>query len=63
VDFEFTQRTPAGGLARYVESVWHARGQIPYVRDCVGVVTTPVGCRAVFGIDPGPLRGRVVEAG
>jgi hypothetical protein len=27
------------------------------------VVTTPVGCRAVFGIDPGPLRGRVVDLG
>jgi AraC-like DNA-binding protein len=28
--------------------------------DCVGVVTTPVGCRAVFGVEPRPLRGRVV---
>jgi AraC-like DNA-binding protein len=115
VDFEFTQRTPTGPLARYVESIWHARGQIPYAReriaptgstvggvvlgppirqtpaggapflattgfligphdrpltneptgrtDCVGVVTTPVGCRAVFGVDPGPLRGRVVDLG
>ncbi|GAA1839874.1 hypothetical protein GCM10009836_18870 [Pseudonocardia ailaonensis] len=27
----------------------------------VGVVSTPVGCRAVFGVDPAPLRGRVVE--
>ena len=115
MDFEFTQRTPAGPLARYVESIWHARGQIPYAReriaptgstvagivlgppiqqtpadgapflaatgfligphdrpltneptgrtDCVGVVTTPVGCRAVFGVDPAPLRGRVVDLG
>jgi AraC-like DNA-binding protein len=115
VDFEFTQRTPTGPLARYVESVWHARGQIPYAReriaptgstvagivlgppirqtpadgpaflatagfligphdrplvneptgrtDCVGVVTTPVGCRAVLGTDPAPLRGRVVDLG
>jgi AraC-like DNA-binding protein len=113
VDFQFTQRRPAGRLARYVESVWHARGRIPYAReriaptgstvagivlgppirqlpwggavftagtgfligphdrplvneptghtDCVGVVTTPVGCRAVFGVHPGPLRGRVVD--
>lgn len=27
----------------------------------VGVVSTPVGCRALFGVDPAPLRGRVVE--
>jgi AraC-like DNA-binding protein len=113
VDFAFTQRTPRGPLARYVESIWHAQGQIPYAREriaptgstvagivlgppirqtsegapaflaesgfligphdrplvneptaqthCVGVVTTPVGCRAVFGVDPAPLRGRVVD--
>lgn len=28
---------------------------------CVGIVTTPVGCRAVFGVPPAPLRGRVVD--
>ena len=113
MDFEFTERRPAGRLGRYVESVWHARGQIPYARekiaptgstvaglvlgppirqtptdgapflattgfligphdrplvneptdrtDCVGVVTTPVGCRAVFGVHPSSLRGRVVS--
>ena len=113
MDFSFTQRTPHGPLARYVESVWHARGQIPYAREriaptgstvagivlgapirqipdggapflattgfligphdrpivneptaethCVGIVTTPIGCRAVFGVDPAPLRGRVVD--
>jgi AraC-like DNA-binding protein len=113
VDFEFTERRPAGRLGRYVESVWHARGQIPYTRekiaptgstvaglvlgppirqtpsggptfvattgfligphdrplvneptgrtDCVGVVTTPIGCRAVFGVHPATLRGRVVD--
>ncbi|TFV88789.1 AraC family transcriptional regulator [Blastococcus sp. CT_GayMR16] len=27
------------------------------------MVTTPVGCRAVFGVDPAPLRGRVVDLG
>ena len=115
MDFQFTQRSPTGPLARYVESIWHARGQIPYAReriaptgstvagivlgppirqtpaggapflattgfligphdrpltneptgrtDCVGIVTTPVGCRAVFGVDPAPLRGRVVDLG
>ncbi|TFV80806.1 hypothetical protein E4P40_17555 [Blastococcus sp. CT_GayMR20] len=111
--FAFTQRTPQGPLARYVESIWHARGQIPYAREriaptgstvagivlgapirqipdggapflavtgfligphdrpivneptaethCVGIVTTPIGCRAVFGVDPAGLRGRVVD--
>jgi len=29
--------------------------------DVVGVVTTPIGCRAVFGVEPRPLRGRVVD--
>jgi AraC-like DNA-binding protein len=113
VDFEFTERRPAGRLGRYVESVWHARGQIAYARekiaptgstvagivlgppirqtpadgpaflattgfligphdrplvneptgrtDCVGIVTTPIGCRAVFGVLPASLRGRVVD--
>lgn len=113
MDFEFTERRPAGRLGRYVESVWHARGQIPYAReriaptgstvaglvlgppirqtpaggppflartgfligphdrplvneptgrtDCVGVVTTPIGCHVVFGVPPAPLRGRVVD--
>ncbi|GAA3162868.1 AraC family transcriptional regulator [Blastococcus jejuensis] len=111
MDFEFTERRPAGRLGRYVESVWHARGQIPYAReriaptgstvagivlgppirqipaggspflaetgfligphdrplvneptgrtDCVGVVTTPIGCAAVFGVPPATLRGQV----
>jgi AraC-like DNA-binding protein len=113
VDFAFIQRTPTGRLARYVESIWHARGQIAYAREriaptgstvagvvlgppikqtaegrpsflaeggfligphdrpllneptaethCVGIVTTPVGCRAVFGIPPSSIRGRVVD--
>jgi AraC-like DNA-binding protein len=26
---------------------------------CLGVVTTPVGCRAVLGLEPADLRGRV----
>jgi AraC-like DNA-binding protein len=113
VGFEFAEHRPTGRLGRYVESVWHARGQIPYPReriaptgstvagvvlgppirqtpagggpflattgfligphdrplvneptgrtDCVGVVTTPIGCRAVFGVSPAFLRGRVVD--
>ncbi|MFW3168621.1 helix-turn-helix domain-containing protein [Geodermatophilus sp. CPCC 206100] len=28
---------------------------------CVGIVTTPIGCRAVLGLDPAPLRGRVAD--
>jgi AraC-like DNA-binding protein len=28
---------------------------------CVGIVSTPVGCRALFGVAPAPLRGRVVD--
>lgn len=113
MDFQFTERRPVGRLGRYVESIWHARGQIPYTRekiaptgstvagivlgppirqtpasgapflatagfligphdrplvneptgrtDCVGIVTTPIGCRAVFGVHPAGLRGRIVD--
>ena len=28
---------------------------------CVGIVTTPVGCRPAFGLAPATLRGRVVD--
>ena len=28
---------------------------------CLGVVTTPVGCRAVLGLEPAGLRGRVTD--
>jgi AraC-like DNA-binding protein len=111
--FAFTERRPRGRLGRYVESVWHARGQIPYRREriaptgstvagivlgppirqtpdggpeflartgfligphdrpvlneptaethVVGVVTTPIGCRAVLGVAPAAVRGRVVD--
>lgn len=105
-----TRRPPA--LARFVESIWFARGRIDYPREriaptgatvavvvlgdpirlvagtapayvahdgfllgphdgpvlneplgethCVGVVATPVGCRAVFGLRPSSVRGQVV---
>lgn len=105
-----TRRPPA--LARYVESIWYARGRIDYQREriaptgstvavvvlgdpirlvagdepafiaregfllgphdgpvvneplgethCVGVVATPVGCRALFGLRPASVRGRIV---
>jgi AraC-like DNA-binding protein len=26
---------------------------------CVGIVTTPTGCRAAFGLAPAPIRGRI----
>ena len=29
--------------------------------NAVGIVTTPIGCRALFGIEPRPLRGRAVD--
>lgn len=28
---------------------------------CVGIVTTPVACLAVFGVEPSSIRGRVVD--
>lgn len=115
MEFEFELTRPGPPLAPYVESVWWARGQIPYRREriaptgstvavlvlgspilqvprngdgepfvatrgwlagphdgpvvnaptaetwAVGVVAAPVGCRALFGVDPAPLRGRVVD--
>lgn len=117
VPFAFVSREPDGDLARFVESVWFARGWIGYRREriaptgsCVavivlgapiiatsqggsgtsftaatgyligphngpvlneptgetfaaGIVTTPVGCRSVFGLDPASIRGAVVDLG
>lgn len=115
MEFEFVARRPSGALEPFTESVWFARGRIPYRREriaptgstvavlvlgspivqtprngdgpafvaaegwlagphdqpvinaptaetlAVGVVSSPVGCRALFGVDPAPLRGRVVD--
>jgi AraC-like DNA-binding protein len=113
MEFTFLSSTPTPPLDRVVESVWFARGHMPYRREliaptgstvaavvfgapirqttaggdshlatagfligphdrpivneptgethCLGVVTTPVGCRAVFGIEPGDVRGQVVD--
>lgn len=117
MDFEFELRRPAPPLATYAESVWFARGRMPFRSEriaptgstvavlvlgppivqipddgggepfvaergwlagphdrpvvtaavaqthAVGIVATPVGCRALFGVDPAPLRGRVVDLG
>jgi len=113
--FEFVSRVPSDRLARFVTSVWYAKGTVAYKREkiaptgstvavivlgdpiiqtprngagerfladrgflagphqgpvineptgetyAVGIVTTPVGCEAVFGRRPQPLRGRVVD--
>jgi AraC-like DNA-binding protein len=32
-EFDFRSRTPAGELGRAVESVWYARGTVPYARE------------------------------
>lgn len=115
MEFEFELRRPAPPLATWVESVWFARGRMPFRSEriaptgstvavlvlgppivqipgdgagepfvaergwlagphdrpvitvptaetlAVGIVATPVGCRALFGVDPAPLRGRVVD--
>lgn len=113
-EFEYITLTPEGPLAVFVESLWYARGTIPYSREkiaptgssvgvfvlgdpilqtsndgagptlraergfiigphdrpvineptgetyAIGIVTTPVGCEAVFGIPPSRVRGTVV---
>ena len=68
MDFEFTERTPAGRLGRYVESVWHARGQIPYAREKIAPTgSTVAGIRGkertseIAALEPGrsvTLRSR-----
>lgn len=114
VPFDYASRSPGAPLERFVETIWYARGTIPYTREkiaptgstvaviilgdpirqtpdngdgqtitsdrgfligphdgptvneptgetfALGIVTTPVGCTPVFGIDPGELRGRAV---
>lgn len=105
-------REPQPPLGRFVATLWHARGTIPYTREKIaptgstvavfvlgdpivhtamgepfraergflvgphdrptvneptgetfaaGIVTTPVGCAAIFGVPPASLRGRVVD--
>ncbi|MBM2618757.1 AraC family transcriptional regulator [Actinoplanes sp. LDG1-06] len=112
MEFTYEERRPPA-LARFVESVWYARGRIDYRREriaptgstvavvvlgdpiqvvagdgpplvaregfligphdrpvineplgethCFGVVTTPVGCGALFGVRPSSVRGKVVD--
>ena len=111
--FDYRARPPGPRLAPFVESVWFARGTVPYASEhvaptgasvaivvlgaplvqtpwggvpttsqtglfigphdrpvrnapsgetyAVGIVTTPVGSPACFGVQPRRLRGRVVE--
>lgn len=114
-EFDFRVREPADDLAVFVESVWYAKGTVPYRREriaptgstvaivvlgdpilqigddgrgarhlaergsligphdgpmvnepqgethAVGIVTTPIGCAAVFGVAPASVRGEVVD--
>jgi AraC-like DNA-binding protein len=114
-EFDYRVREPSGALRQLVESIWYARGTIPYAREriaptgsavavivlgdpivetsddgrgtplraergfligphdrpvvneptgetfALGVVTTSVGCEAVFGVPPATIRGRVVD--
>jgi len=113
--FTFVHRRPEGPLGALVESIWFARGRVPYARErvaptgstvavfvlgdpiretprngrgeplttdrgfllgphdspvinaplgetfAVGIVSTPVGGEAIFGVPPKRLRGRVVD--
>lgn len=112
--FEYLVREPAAPLDRLVESIWYARGRVPYTREkiaptgssvvvfvlgdpievtaddgkaetlrseegfligphdrpvvnqplgetfAVGIVATPVGCEALFGVAPREVRGRAL---
>lgn len=113
--FDFRMRPVGQPLSRFVESIWYARGTVPYAREkiaptgstvavivlgdpilqvpsngqgvpfqaergflvgphdqpavneplgetfAIGVVGTPVGCAAVFGVLPSRLRGQTVD--
>ena len=113
--FVFRRVQPPGELGRLIESVWYARGFVPYEQEqiaptgstvgavvlgdpirqtaangageqllattgflvgphdepminaptgethAVGIVTTPVGCRPLFDLNPTDLAGRVVD--
>ncbi|MFK8024286.1 MAG: DUF6597 domain-containing transcriptional factor, partial [Ilumatobacter sp.] len=51
-EFDFRMRRPGGVLARFVESIWYARGTVPYQREQIA----PTGsCVAVFVLGP-PIR-------
>jgi AraC-like DNA-binding protein len=62
------RQTPAGGQP-YLATTGFLIGphDRPIVNEptgethCLGVVTTPVGCRAVLGLDPARLRGRITD--
>ncbi len=114
-EFDFRRREPTGDLGTFVESIWYARGTVPYRREriaptgstvaivvlgdpilqigddgrgtrhlaergsligphdgpmvneprgethAVGIVTTPIGCAATFGVAPASIRGEVVD--
>lgn len=114
-EFEFVQKHPEDSLGRLVESIWFARGTVPYRKEqisptgatvavivlgdpiahfahasaeesvttergflvgphcapttnqplgetyAVGIVTRPIGCLQIFGVEPSKIRGRVLE--
>lgn len=63
------RQTPDGATAALVADTGFLIGphDRPIVNEpqgetyCVGIVTTPVGCRPAFGLAPAALRGRVVD--
>lgn len=115
VPFDYRVRVPATPIDRFVESIWYARGTVPYTREkiaptgstvavfvlgdpivqtpsngeaeplvadrgfligphdgptvneptgetfAVGVVGTPIGCEAVFGVCPADIAGKAVS--
>lgn len=115
VPFDYRVRVPAAPIDRFVESIWYARGTVPYTREkiaptgstvavfvlgdpiiatpsdgaaapvvadrgfllgphdgptlneptgetfAVGIVGTPVGCEAVFGLCPADIAGGAVQ--
>lgn len=63
------RQTPQGGTATLLAETGFLIGphDRPIVNEplgetyCVGIVTTPVGCRPTFGLAPATLRGRVTD--
>jgi AraC-like DNA-binding protein len=52
MDFDYVHRAPAARLSRFVESVWYARGQIPYARERIA----PTGSTVAVIVLGAPIR-------
>jgi AraC-like DNA-binding protein len=115
VPFDYRVLVPGAPIDRFVESIWYARGTVPYTREkiaptgstvavfvlgdpimqtsnngeaepliadrgfligphdrptvneptgetfAVGIVGTPIGCEAVFGVSPSTIAGKAVQ--